>query len=114
MQDMRKLLRSYRDNIMELQDEYNKINHDDMLFQSDRIEELEENIKCVNDFVKGIYSYRIRKAIRMYYIEDYPYKLSWEQVADAIGGGWTSNALKTEIHRLITQKNCNECNECDT
>ena len=113
MQDMRKLLRRYRDNVMELQDEYHKMHHDDMSFRSDRsdrIEELEENIECVNNFVKGIYSYRIRKAIRMYYMEDAPCKLSWEQVADVIGGGWTSNALKTEIHRLIAQKNCNECN----
>ena len=88
--NIRQLLINYRDMQAEVNDAYQKINQDDSPMSFDRIEELESGIERVNKFVNSIYSYNLKKAIRIYYIDERYQKISWEQVADLVGGGWTS------------------------
>ena len=65
--------------------------------------DLKAQIKEIEDFVKKIPDYKIRKAVRIYYIdkieqgEDKP---TWEDVADEIPGE-TSNSLKSKLKRIL-------------
>lgn len=108
--NIRQLLINYRDMQAEINDAYQKINQDDSPMSFDRIEELESGIERVNKFVNSIYSYNLKKAIRIYYIDiDERYqKISWEQVADLVGGGWTSYALKAAIQRIIKKSDTHD------
>ena len=74
----------------------------------DRIEELESGIERVNKFVNSIYSYNLKKAIRIYYIDERYQKISWEQVADLVGVGWTSYEFKAAIQRIIKKSDTHD------
>lgn len=65
---------------------------------------VESQIKEIEEFVNGIHNYRIKKAIQIYYIneiepgEDKP---TWEDVADEIGNGCSSESVKKSVTRYI-------------
>lgn len=69
-----------------------------------KLAELKERKKQIENFVNGIPDYQIRKAVRLYYIEsieDGEDKPTWEDVADEVGNGVTSEALKQTVRRYI-------------
>lgn len=69
--------------------------------------------RACEEWVNHIPSYRIRKAIELYYIspieigEDKP---TWESIADKIGNGETSYSLKKAVGRYFQK--CHECHTC--
>lgn len=65
---------------------------------------LKAQIKEIEDFVNGIHNYRIKKAIQIYYIDDIESgedKPTWEDVADKMGGGQSSEAIKKMVTRYL-------------
>lgn len=65
---------------------------------------LKAQIKEIEDFVNGIHNYRIKKAIQIYYIDDIESgedKPVWEDVADKMGGGQSSEAIKKMVTRYL-------------
>lgn len=69
-----------------------------------RLSELKKKREKVEQFVDGIPDYQIRKAVRLYYIEpieDGEDKSTWEDVADEVGNGVTSNSLKTALKKIL-------------
>lgn len=89
-----------------------------------RLSVLERSRKEVEEFIKSIPKYQIRKAIYLYYLapigkkNDYDInnndfvwdeKPSWEDVADKIGNGTTANSLKKASERYLK---CHECHTC--
>ena len=65
---------------------------------------LKAQIKEIEDFVNGIHNYRIKKAIQIYYIDDIESgedKPAWEDVADKMGGGQSSEAIKKMVTRYL-------------
>ena len=75
--------------------------------------DLKAQIKEIEDFVKKIPDYKIRKAVRIYYlseIEQGEDKPTWEDVADNFSGE-TGLSVKVKVHRFL--KKCNECNTCN-
>ena len=70
----------------------------------DELYELKKKRNEIKKFVNGIKDYITRKAVRLYYIEpieDGEDKPTWETVADKIGNGVTSGALKEGLRRFI-------------
>lgn len=69
-----------------------------------RKSDIKAEIKEIEEFVNGIHNYRIKKAIQIYYIneiepgEDKP---TWEDVADEIGNGCSSESVKKSVTRYI-------------
>lgn len=62
-----------------------------------RKSDLKAQIKEIEDFVNSIHNYRIKKAIQIYYINDIESgedKPTWEDVADKMDGGQSSEAIK--------------------
>lgn len=69
-----------------------------------RKSDLKAQIKEIEDFVNGIHNYRIKKAIQIYYIDDIESgedKPTWEDVADKMGGGQSSEAIKKMVTRYL-------------
>lgn len=69
-----------------------------------RLSELKVQKSEIEEFVRGIKDYKIRKAVKLYYIEpiaDGEDKLTWEMVADKIGNGVTSSSLKMSVKRFM-------------
>lgn len=65
---------------------------------------LKAQIKEIEDFVNGIHNYRIKKAIQIYYIDDIESgedKPTWEDVADKMDGGQSSEAIKKMVTRYL-------------
>lgn len=77
-----------------------------------RLSVLERSRKEVDIFVKHIPYFKIRKAIKLYYIvpiEQGESKPTWESVADIMGNGCTSSSIKKSVGRYIK---CHECHTC--
>lgn len=75
----------------------------DTVSKMSRLSELKKKREKVEQFVDGISDYQIRKAVRLYYIEpieDGEDKPTWEDVADEVGNGLTSNAIKSWTKRF--------------
>ena len=73
-----------------------------------RKSDLKAKIKEVDDFVKSIPDYNLKKAVMIYYIneiEDGEDKPTWEDVADEIGNGYNSGKLKVGLGRYINDYN---------
>ena len=54
--------------------------------------------------MNGIHNYRIKKAIQIYYIDDIESgedKPTWEDVADKMDGGQSSEAIKKMVTRYL-------------
>lgn len=69
-----------------------------------RLSELKKKREKVEKFVDGIPDYQIRKAVRLYYIEpieDGEDKPTWEDVADEVGNGVTSDSLKYGLKKHL-------------
>lgn len=69
-----------------------------------RKSDLKAQIKEIEDFVNGIHNYRIKKAIQIYYIDDIESgedKPTWEDVADKMDGGQSSEAIKKMVTRYL-------------
>lgn len=69
-----------------------------------RKSDLKAQIKEIEDFVNGIHNYRIKKAIQIYYIDDIESgedKPTWEDVADKMDGGQSSEATKKMVTRYL-------------
>lgn len=69
---------------------------------------LKAKIKEVDDFVKSIPDYNLKKAVMIYYIndiEDGEDKPTWEDVADEIRNGYNSSKLKVNLGRYINNYN---------
>ena len=65
---------------------------------------LKAQIKEIEDFVNSIHNYRIKKAIQIYYIDDIESgedKPTWEDVADKMDGGQSSEAIKKMVTRYL-------------
>ncbi len=69
-----------------------------------RLSVLEHSRAEIEEFVKHVPSYILKKAIKIYYIkeiepgEDKP---TWESVVDEIGNGITASKLKTQLNRYL-------------
>ena len=69
-----------------------------------RKSDLTAQIKEIEDFVNSIHNYRIKKAIQIYYIDDIESgedKPTWEDVADKMDGGQSSEAIKKMVTRYL-------------
>lgn len=69
-----------------------------------RKSDVKSQIKEIEKFVNKIHNYRIKKAIQIYYIDDIESgedKPTWEDVADEIGGGQSSEAIKKAVTRYL-------------
>lgn len=69
-----------------------------------RKSDLKAQIKEIEDFANGIHNYRIKKAIQIYYIDDIESgedKPTWEDVADKMDGGQSSEAIKKMVTRYL-------------
>ena len=80
----------------------------------ERKSELESQIKEIEDFVNTIPFYKVRKAVRLYYLEpvdESGNKYTWEKIADILNDGSTGLCIKVKVHRYL--KKCNECNTCN-
>lgn len=69
-----------------------------------RKSDLTAQIKEIEDFLNSIHNYRIKKAIQIYYIDDIESgedKPAWEDVADKMGGGQSSEAIKKMVTRYL-------------
>lgn len=69
-----------------------------------RKSDLKAQIKEIEDFVNSIHNYRIKKAIQIYYIDDIESgedKPTWEDVADKMDGGQSSEAIKKMVTRYL-------------
>lgn len=69
-----------------------------------RKSDVKSQIKEIEEFVNKIHNYRIKKAIQIYYIDDIESgedKPTWEDVADEIGGGQSSEAIKKAVTRYL-------------
>ena len=87
-------LKEYRDIIAELKDPTTS---------KERRQELSEKKREIDEFVKNV-PYKIRKPILMYYIDpigDGELRPTWESVADKLGGGVLSFALKSRVNKFI-------------
>lgn len=62
--------------------------------------ELLENINRVEEFISGIKDSRMRRIISLRYIEN----LSWNKVADYIGGGNTEGSIKMAFQRFMEKE----------
>lgn len=62
--------------------------------------ELLENINRVEEFISGIKDSRMRRIISLRYIEN----LSWNKVADHIGGGNTEGSIKMAFQRFMEKE----------
>lgn len=68
---------------------------------------LKAQIREVDDFVKSIPDYNLKKAVMIYYIneiEDGEDKPTWEDVADEIKNGYNGESIKQSISRLLRKK----------
>ena len=69
-----------------------------------RKSDLKAQIKEIEDFVNSIHNYRIKKAIQIYSIDDIESgedKPTWEDVADKMDGGQSSEAIKKMVTRYL-------------
>lgn len=69
-----------------------------------RKSDLTAQIKEIEDFLNSIHNYRIKKAIQIYYIDDIESgedKPTWEDVADKMDGGQSSEAIKKMVTRYL-------------
>ena len=69
----------------------------------ERKSDLKAQIKEIEDFVNGIPFYKVRKAVKLYYIEPIESgedKPTWEKVADSIPGE-TAGSIKMKVSRFI-------------
>ena len=65
---------------------------------------LKAQIKEIEDFVNGIKDFKIRKAIKMYYIEpidESGEKIKWERIADFFNDGTTGESWRKKTDRYI-------------
>ena len=72
-----------------------------------RKSDIKAKIKEVDDFVKSIPDYNLKKAVMIYYIndiEDGEDKPTWEDVADEIKNGYNGESIKQSISRLLRKK----------
>lgn len=71
-----------------------------------RKNELERKIEAINQFVKCINNYKVKRALYIYCIEpinenaDVP---DWESVANRIGNGCTEASVKMAVKRFFTK-----------
>lgn len=59
--------------------------------------ELTETLNLVEEFIAGVEDSRIRRIITLRFIEN----LSWNKVADRIGGGNTEDSVKKMFYRFM-------------
>jgi len=59
--------------------------------------ELTETLNQVEEFIAGVEDSRIRRIITLRFIEN----LSWNKVADRIGGGNTEDSVKKMFYRFM-------------
>lgn len=122
-------LRNYRDNISELSDLEQKLHdstvHDavqsaakfpyskhsvpvdgvppdsDLYKLQIRAQELRQEIRRAEQFVRTLPQHRLRKAVRMYYMDDNGSRITWEDVAYSVGFSSGGEALRMAIRRAI-------------
>ena len=77
-----------------------KEDYDLLLKKSDLLAQIKE----IEDFVKSIPDYNLKKAVMIYYIndiEDGEDKPTWEDVADEIGNGYNGDSIRKKVERQI-------------
>lgn len=70
----------------------------------ERKAEIKAQLKTVDDFVNGIKDFKIRKAIKMYYVEpidESGEKIKWERIADFFNDGTTGESWRKKTDRYI-------------
>ena len=65
-----------------------------------RRKELQSTMQIAEQFVKHL-PFRLRKAVQLKYIDDVPERMTWEKIADTIGGGETAASLKNKFRRCL-------------
>ena len=74
----------------------------------DKYTELLELQNDVEEYIESIEDSRMRRIIRMRFLD----KLTWNQVADNIGGGNTEDSVRMAFNRFIEEKQtCSVCSE---
>ena len=69
--------------------------------------ELLEALNDVEEFIASIEDSHIRRIINLRFIEN----LSWNKVADRIGGGNTEDSVRMAFNRFMENKTCSICSE---
>ncbi|MBE6846176.1 MAG: hypothetical protein E7508_10880 [Ruminococcus sp.] len=70
----------------------------------ERKSDLKAQIKEIEDFVNGIPFYKVRKAVRLYYIEpidESGNKYTWERIADILNDGSTGDSVRMSVNRCL-------------
>lgn len=65
--------------------------------------ELKAQIREIEDFVNGIEDYKLKKAVKMYYLDEIEQgedKPTWEDIVDEFPGE-TSDSLKSKLKRIL-------------
>lgn len=65
---------------------------------------LKAQIKEIENFVNGIKDFKIRKAIKMYYIEpidESGEKIKWESIANKFYDGSTGDSIRISVQRYL-------------
>ncbi len=66
--------------------------------------ELKAQIREIEDFVNGIEDYKLKKAVKMYYldpIDESGDKYTWEKIADILNDGSTGESLRKKSERIL-------------
>ena len=70
----------------------------------ERKADLKAQIKGIEDFVNGIPDYKVRKAVKMYYldpIDESGDKYTWEMIADKMNDGSTGESIRKKSERIL-------------
>ena len=70
----------------------------------ERKSDLKAQIKEIEDFVNTIPFYKVRKAVRLYYLEpvdESGNKYTWEKIADILNDGSTGESIRKKVERII-------------
>lgn len=67
---------------------------------------LKAQIEEIEDFVNTIPFYKVRKAVKLYYlapVDESGNKYTWERIADILNDGTTENAIKKRVNRYLKE-----------
>lgn len=64
-------------------------------------QELRQEIRQAKQIVKTLPNARLRAAAKIYYLDEHDERVTWEDVADIIGGGVTGESLRNAIKRNL-------------
>ncbi|MGN0621822.1 MAG: hypothetical protein ACI4I9_08135 [Porcipelethomonas sp.] len=70
----------------------------------ERKSDIKAQLKAVESFVRSIDDYRIRKAIKIYYmdpVDESCEKPTWESIAEKLKDGSTANSIKMSVSRYL-------------